>query len=294
MVAIYRQAAVYLIFQLKVNCAILIVGETMNSDIFINKSLTYAINEYLSSKNMVESERYNSFFVVVIRSLTEIYDELDILNPFYFADESLFYTNLEKYGYPKENIKSFLEELEKYYAKENDDGFVFIQKSLIDMFIEKYKTMNLSSADINRFRDLLYTPNAKSPLMVSYNFLMARDPDEIGRYFDDMISKNTKVEVEKPKETLNLEAYEILKYSLEDIKQMSAKELDDVNKEVYSYFDINDNAINKKYLLDKAVFDYNHPKSAFSTGNGYVDILLVLSLVATLAMVIAIITFVIL
>ena len=98
------------------------------------------------------------------------------------------------------------------------------------------------------------------------------------------------IEVERVKETLNLEAYEILKYSLDDIENMDADELDKVNKEVYGYFDINENAINKKYLLDKAIFDYNHPKPAFSTGNGFVDILFFLSIVATLAMVIMVVT----
>ena len=65
---------------------------------------------------------------------------------------------------------------------------------------------------------------------------------------------------------------------------------DEVNKKVYSYFDINANAINKNYLLDKAVFDHNHPKPALSTGNGYVDILFFLSIVATVGMIILLIT----
>ena len=112
----------------------------------------------------------------------------------------------------------------------------------------------------------------------------------IVNYFDNQLSEHQKIEVERVKETLNLEAYEILKYSLDDIENMDADELDKVNKEVYGYFDINENAINKKYLLDKAIFDYNHPKPAFSTGNGFVDILFFLSIVATLAMVIMVVT----
>ena len=44
---------------------------------------------------------------------------------------------------------------------------------------------------------------------------------------------------------LNIDAYEILKYSLEDINKTDADQLDEVNKKVYNYFDINENAINK-------------------------------------------------
>ena len=266
----------------------------MDNKCFINEAFTYAINEYLSSKNLPESEKYNSFFAVVIRSLMTIYDELDILNPFYFNDETLLYTNMTKYGYGNVEIDELFKELQKYYDKENDDGFIFIEKRLVDMFIEKYKSMNLSEDEINKFRILLYSPKAQNPLMVSYNFLMANNPNEIIDYFEKQLEENVKVEPEPIKETLNLEAYEILKYSLEDIKNMSANELDDVNKKVYNYFDINSNAINKKYLLDKAVYDYNHPKSALSTGNGYVDILFILSIIATLVMVIFIITLIIL
>lgn len=266
----------------------------MDSKCFINEAFTFAINEYLNSKNSPESEQYNSFFVVVIRTLMAIYDELDILNPYYFNDESLLYTNLAKYGYGNVEIDELLKEMQKYYEKENDDGFIFIERRLVDMFIAKYKSMKLSEEEIDNFRYYLYSPQAKNPLMVSYNFLMAKDPNEIIDYYEKQLVANVRVEPEPVKETLNLEAYEILKYSLEDIKNMSANELNDVNKKVYSYFDINANAINKKYLLDKAVYDYNHPKAALSTGNGFVDILFILSIIATLAMVILIITMIIL
>ena len=266
----------------------------MDNKYFVNEAFSYAVNEYLNSKNMPESENYNSFFAVVIRSLMAIYDELDILNPYYFNDEELLYTNLTKYGYGNVEIGELFKELQKYYEQENDDGFVFIEKRLVDMFIEKYKNMNLSESQIETFRSLIYGPHAQSPLMVSYNFLMTNNPNEILDYFEKKLAENVKVEPEPIKETLNLEAYEILKYSLEDIKNMSANELDSVNKKIYKYFDINANAINKKYLLDKAVYDYNHPKSALSTGNGYVDILFILSIIATLVMVIFIITLIIL
>ena len=53
---------------------------------------------------------------------------------------------------------------------------------------------------------------------------------------------------------------------------------------------VEENAINKDYLLDKAVYDYKNPKQALSSGNGYVDILLVLSIVATLGLAIFLLT----
>ena len=261
-----------------------------NDSIFVNEAFSEAINDYLSSKNKPEGVKYNSFAVVVIRLLMIIYDELDILNPYYLNNEQSLNDNLEKYGYSYTKICEFKKAFQRYFENENSEDFIGIQKMLIDMFAMKTKSMKVDDVVISNFKDLLYTPSSSSMLITSYNYLMASNPNEISEYFDKVISANKYHKPEKPKKTLNIDAYEILKYSLEDIKGMSADELDQVNKKVYNYFDINENAINKDYLLDKAVYDFNNPKPSFSTGNGYVDILLILSIIVTLGLVIFLLT----
>jgi len=266
----------------------------MEKGIFVNEAFTYAINEYLSSKKQPEGIKYNSFFVVVIRLLTIIYDELDILNPFYLGNEESLMTNMVKFGYLEENVNEFKRLLQRFYENESETNFIKIQKMLIDMFAKKKVTLNISDDEIATFARTLYSPYAGNSLLVSYNFLMSKDTFEVIKYFDKQMAENIKKVISKPKETLNLEAYEILKYSLEDIKTMNSEELDEVNKEVYNYFNINANAINKNYLLDKAVFDFNHPKPSLSTGNGYVDILFFLAIISTVGMVLLIITLIVL
>ena len=262
----------------------------MEKGVFINEAFTYAISEYLSSKNNPEGIKYNSFFVVVVRLLTIIYDELDILTPYNLKDENGFINNLKKYGYAEENIHEFKRLLQKYYENENESQFIIIQKMLVDMFAKKKVTLKISNKEIENFKVLLYSPYSDNMLRVSYNFMMAKDPEEVLIYFKKQMATHQKKEIARPKETLNLEAYEILQYSLDDIKSMNADELDEVNKKIYNYFDINANAINKNYLLDKAVFDFKHPKTSLSTGNGYVDILFILAIIATIAMVLLILT----
>lgn len=262
----------------------------MDNNIFINESLTYAIKEYMSSKSSLGGIKYNSFFVVVIRLLSIIYDELDIIGPYQSNNAKLLYENLEKYDYSKEAIDEFLTNLQNYYKSADENNFINIQTSLVDMYAKKKLSMNVSNEEIKLFRSLLYSPYSSSPLMVSYNFKMTSCPFKVLNYFDDQMIQNVKKVEERAKETLNLDAYKLLNYSSEDIDKMSADELDDVNKMVYNHFEINSNAINKKYLLDKAVYDINHPKPVFSTGNGYVDILFVLSLITTLGMIILLLT----
>lgn len=261
----------------------------MESGVFVNKGFTFALSEYLSNKSNPNGINFNSFYVVIIRTLATIYDELDIVNPYYINSYDTLLTNLIKYGYSSNDVQKFFKAIDEYYHTETSDGFVFIEKCLVDMFIKKSLSKNLKDIEKDAFRKVLYSPYSPNPLMVSYNYLMTKDPYEIVNYFDKKIVENVYKEPEKPKETLNIEAYQALNYSIDDIKKMSSTELDAVNKKVYSFFDINENAINKGYLLDKAVYDHNHPKPSFASA-GFMNILFFISILAAVGMIVLIIT----
>ena len=158
------------------------------------------------------------------------------------------------------------------------------------MLVKKKLSIDLTEEEMQKFRKLLSSPEAENMLIISDNFMMTKDPYEIVNYFDEMMKNNQKVVIAKAKEILNMGAYQVLNYSLDDINAMSAEEVDAINKEVYAHFNIKDTAINKKYLLDKAIYDLNHPIPAYSTGNGFVDMLFFLSILATIVLVIAVVT----
>lgn len=263
----------------------------MNKEIFISESFTNSINQYLRCKNKPDGIEFNSFLVVLVRILVIIYDELDIVNPFYLNKEEVLYRNLQKYGYPRNSIVSFFNMFNKFDENPSEKVFIELQKSVVDMFSKKKKAIKVSSGEIEKIKGLLFSPDACNSLIVSYNFMMTKNPYEVMNYFITKISEEeNEVKSVRKKEFLNLEAYEILRYSLDEIEKMSVDELDAVNKKVYNFFNINVNAINKEYLLNKAVYNYSHPKSAFSTGNGYVDILFYLAITATIGFVIFILT----
>ena len=96
------------------------------NQVFINEAFSKAISNYLSSADQPQGILYNSFLVVIIRLLINIYSELDIVNPMVVNDEELLITNLSKYGYEKENIKLFLSKIQLYYdlEKENEQKVV--------------------------------------------------------------------------------------------------------------------------------------------------------------------------
>ena len=64
--------------------------------------------------------------------------------------------------------------------------------------------------------------------------------------------------------------------------------LKDLNSEIYGALDINENAINKDYLLKEKLQEIKRMNEPITTGNGYVDILLVVSMLVTGIMVILI------
>ena len=271
--------------------------------VFINEAFTKAINDYLSSVENPKGVVYNSFLVIVIRLLIVLYSELDIVNPMVINDEELLKNNLAKYGYSKNDLEMFLSDLQVYYdiEKENENKmikmqnpyFITIQKELIDMLIAKKLNFHLKEKEVQDFYDLLYTPYSKNPLQVSYNFLMTDNVLEIDNYFRKQMKENVKMVVPREKHLLNVKAYELLNYSMDQINSMDANEIDQVNHQVYDYFKIRENAINKEYLLDKAIEAIEREKNKVTSGNGYVDILLVMSIICTVIMVVGIITFIV-
>ncbi len=271
--------------------------------VFINNAFTKAVDNYMNSNDNVQGIMYNSFLVVVVRILISIYSELDIVNPMVIGDEELLKENLAKFGYPKMDVEVFLANLQLFddfeianeheQIKQKNPYFVIIQKELVDMLIKKKLNFYLTENEVREFYDLLYTPYSMNPLRVSYNFLMAKNVLEIDYYFKTSMRDNVKMVLPKEKHYLNVKAYEMLNYSMDDIKKLDSSEVDKINSQVYDYFKIRENAINKEYLLDKAIEASMMEKNKVTSGNGYVDILLVLSIICTVVMVVGIFLFII-
>lgn len=276
------------------------------NQVFVNEAFSKAIDDYLKSADQPQGITYNSFLVVVVRMLICMYSELDIVNPMVVNDPDLLYKNLTKYGYTKEALEVFFSNLQMYYdiekenekinadVKKKNPYFVVTQKDLIDMFIAKKMNYHLTEDEVKNFYGLLYTPFTENPLRVSYNFLTATDVSEVDNYFKQQMRDNVKVVAPKEKHYLNVKAYEILNYSMDDLNRMDSNELDRVNHQVYDYFKIRENAINKEYLLEKAIEALERENNKVTSGNGYVDILLVMSVICTIIMLVGIVTFIVL
>lgn len=269
---------------------------------FVNEAFDKAINDYINSLDKKEGVLFNSFLVVVIRLLINIYGELDIINPYKVKNEFALDSNLMKYGLDKDSVSEFKRLLDGFYKierknmlslkKETNVYFILVQKKLIDMFNFKRINYGITESDRKEFFDLLYTPGTSNVLRLSYNYLNAENVYEIAEYFKEaMVSepiKKSEDKKEKQKELLSFDIYKMFGVGIPQISQMNEKEVENLNKQIYKSFDISENAINKEYLLEEHIKAIKMQNNKITTGNGYVDILLVMSIIFTTLMVVVI------
>lgn len=264
---------------------------------FINEAFEKAIVDYLNNKEQPEGVMYNSFLVVVIRLLINIYGELDIINPYQIKSEKTFDDNLMKYGLNIEELAEFKRLLDGFYRiekknissikREENIYFIETQKKIIDMFNLKKFNYGITDDERKEFFDLLYTPGTSNVLRLSYNFLNASNIYEIAEYFKNAMLKEVKKE-EKEKDLLPIETYKLFGINLPKLIKMNNEEITKLNNNIYKSFDISENAINKDYLLEKSIKEYKMKNSPITTGNGYVDILLIMSVIVTTIMIVVI------
>ncbi len=265
---------------------------------FVNEGFNKAISDYLASKNKPDGVVHNSILVVFIRLLINIYGELDIINPYQINDENALNNNLMKYGADLSNINKLKTLINEFYQldiknknskiKVENNYFIDVQKCLIDLFTLKRVTYGVTETQQKIFFDLLYTPGASSALRISDNFKYASNVYEVAEYYKDKLSIKSK-ENNVEKQLLGFDIYKQFNVSVADLSQMDASQIESLNKQIYNSFDIDTNAMNKEYLLQekmKQIYRQNHP---ITTGNGYVDILLIMSVIATTIMVIAVV-----
>lgn len=275
----------------------------MKDEYFVNEAIENAIKMYLSSKNDKEGVTYNSFLVVVIRVLALIYGEADILNPFYINDSVAFISNLGRYGMQKSDIALFKEELLSFYTLENDKKldnlinphFKKVLKYLVDMFVAKSKTVGITFQDEEQFLELMYTSHTINPYMISYNTQVNDDVNFIEKYYYSKINDMdmTKDLSKTISGNINLEALNYVGVSLDNISNMSNEDLQKAQNEAYKYFEIDASSPTRDDDLKSSIKNFNsfNASKRVTSGNGYVDILLLMSVIATSMSIIAIIVF---
>lgn len=266
---------------------------------FVNVAFDSAIKNYLESKNNKDGIMYNSFLVMTIRKLIHIYGELDIIAPYNSKNENLLRENILKHRFSKMKLNKFFSDLELYYENEKNgiipnNIFVSVEMFLIDMYMTKKINFDITIEDQEVFKNMLYTENASNPLVISFNYLNAIDNKAIAKYYEKQDKLNIKVEISEPKVLLAPEAYRVIDENYTNICLLTPDEVNKINEEVYKKLNVNKEEVNFDHLYDVALFNYYNEERKITSGNGYVDILLVMGIIATFIMTILIVGFIIL
>lgn len=223
------------------------------TEVFVNTAIESSISNYFKYKNQPDSLSFNTFEVVVVRILVWLYGELDITNCVKTKNEygiGGFAMNICKYGYPKSEFEKFKENFENYYnlneknksraLKEKNPYMDLVQKNLIDMFFYKKAMMNLNVLETKEFYDYLFTIKSNDFYKQSYALLMSYDPYDVVYYFNlKMFRLDNKYTFNLYKiDELNIEAYEFFGLTSSQVEKFSQKQINDVNKQMFEYFQI--------------------------------------------------------
>ncbi|MCM1053790.1 MAG: hypothetical protein NC483_07455 [Ruminococcus sp.] len=275
----------------------------MKEGYFVNLAFDEAIKTYLANQQKQDGVIYNSFLVVTIRILVLIYGELNILNPYYLNNEVALFSNLSKYGLSKSDIAVFKEEFLSYYKFEEEykknkvklknPYFKTVLKSLVNMFVAKKRNGNVTFKEEEEFLDLAYTNHTTNPYRVSYSYLMGNDPTYIEDYYYNKLGEEDLTrDLGKPIDiNLNLDALKYVGVNLSNITNMNNEEIIEAKNNAYNYFDVDISSPSKDYDLEDSVNFFKLHGKKVTSGNGYVDILLLMSVIITSFSVIAIIIF---
>ena len=258
---------------------------------FINDVINKAIEDYLKFKTTPANPMFSTFPVMAIRTLIYIYGELDIINPYITRNEQSlggFDGNLTKYGFAEEKVEDFKNAFLKYQESLTknvipNEVMVMIQKYLMEMYLMKEKNMHLDISLEEEFKSYLYISSNPHPYIQKDLPLLGNYANQLQSYFQSIafeMHHNFSLEEER-RIIYPYVAYQVLGYNINQINALSDIDLKKVNDNVLNFFRINKEEPNKEDMLLKAISYYQKYGNRLTSGNGYVDMLLFLSVLVT-------------
>lgn len=252
--------------------------------LFINSAIEYGIRSYLLDKEGMKFERIHTFEMHVIKTLTIIYGEKSILLPYKIDNETAFKCNLLMYGLKESELEDFIKYMDEYYKFMNDykserkaTGLMNeIETILLSMITKRSKKYQFTQEELNEF-DSIFNPSSGElkelkQLISSNQGLIIR---EWSNQKEEISTTQIRLRAVNPN-LLDPKVYFKYGYDINTIAELSEREIIDVNNIIIR-------EENKLYKIKHDVKIKN--KLVLSTGYALLDLLLVLSVLATISMV---------
>lgn len=252
--------------------------------IFINEFIEVGISNYLLMKDNMLYEREHFFEIYVIKALCKIYGEINIINPYKIQSENSFKCNLLMYGFLDKDMELLFNYFDMYESWLNSESVgktdltTKIEKILVNMILIKCRKRMIDEETLEWF-DNYFDPIDNR--LAKLHSLITYDNDAIPNYWKrkkmGLSNKVTLMDVRT--DLLAKDDYATYGINIKDVEKMSHEQVMSLN-----------NKIQEKEKKNKNVL-FKPRKLIISTGSGFVDTLMLLSIMATEVMIGLIIAF---
>ena len=261
----------------------------MFMEVFVNNALENGIQAFIAKHEGKEYSLSHEFELNIVDFLVHLYGKINILNPYKIKNDASLVNNFMIYGASREEIESLINLLGEYdtwlngTTREKNDLVERIYAILAKLVVYKTSSMTVSDGEMRYYQDFFNLTNKRISQLVD---MMAVSRENIVNSLNKAMEEH-KRELEKPEpEPLLLPVDEYEKYGLdiEDVEKLPEEKIQLLNKEIKTR---DENETNGGRTKDK-------PKQlVLSSGNGFVDALVLFSIMCTEIMVGIIVTVII-
>lgn len=253
--------------------------EIYSEKYFINPAIENGIQAYNACKSGEHYSKMYKFEMLVIKILTIIYGENSIIFPYKIDNERAFKCNLLIYDLKDTDLKRFINMMQKYYdfmeeykSEKMAVGIINeIERILIDMLKRRAKYKQYSSQEISML-DQIFASH------LNYNEIKEYSSNSlfIKEYWLNTKENLTDTQIKMINinpDLLSREEYAKYGYDIRTIACLSIEEISEINNSIQ---------IEKEYGCrsgKKSLFQ--RMNISLSTGNGYVDKLMLCSIIST-------------
>ena len=257
-------------------------------EVFINRAFENGLQAFTNKHEGKEYSLSHEFELNIVEFLVHLYGKINILNPYKIRNDDSLKENLMLYGATKEDIDALFDLLNDYDKWLNSTErskhtlIESIYKILAKLVVCKTNSMVVSDGEMRYYQDYFALTNKRVSQLVD---MMAVSRENIVNALKLAIEED-KAEKSKPEpEPLYLAASEYEKYGLdfEDVEKLPEGKVLELNQDI---------GIREEEAAERAK-RFKPKQILLSSGNGFVDALVLFSIMCTEIMVGIIVTVVI-
>ena len=244
---------------------------------FINESIDSGISNYLLIKQEKDYDKAHIFEVYIIRCLCKIYGDINIINPYRINNVNSFKSNLIMYGLKKEEMEEFISLMAEYSKWLNSTKNVGktditsrIEIILVNMIIERNKVNKFTNEEIEFF-DKYFDP--KDNNFSKLHSLITKDINIIPMYWSRkkvLLDNNMKFKKIR-NDLLSRDLYNKYGIDKDDISRMSEEKVRNINNRI----------LTSEKESEKRTKKFNPRNIIITSGNGFVDTLMLLTIMTS-------------